>query len=87
MRDSETTWRDARKQLKRDHRWELASLLDKEDRERLFTSHTSSLVYRKKEKFDELLDETKGVSSKPEIIHPTFLTTKATELKLSSSAR
>ncbi|XP_033632765.1 transcription elongation regulator 1-like [Asterias rubens] len=62
VRDSETTWRDARKQLKRDHRWELASLLDKEDRERLFTSHTSSLVYRKKEKFDELLDETKGVT-------------------------
>ncbi|XP_022091695.1 transcription elongation regulator 1-like isoform X2 [Acanthaster planci] len=62
VRDSEMTWRDARKQLKRDHRWELASLLDKEERERLFNGHTSSLVYRKKEKFNELLNETPGVT-------------------------
>ena len=62
VRDSDAVWRDTRRQLRRDHRWELASLLDRDEKEKVFNLHTDSLAKKKKDQFKELLDETDGVS-------------------------
>uniref|UniRef100_A0A069DXB0 Putative transcription factor n=1 Tax=Panstrongylus megistus TaxID=65343 RepID=A0A069DXB0_9HEMI len=58
VRNCELGWREAKRQLRKDHRWELASLLDREEKEKLFNSHIEQLTLKKKEKFRELLNET-----------------------------
>nr|CAD7568498.1 unnamed protein product [Timema californicum] len=62
VRNSELAWREAKRQLRKDHRWELAELLDREEKEKFFNEHIEQLSKKKKEKFRELLDETEGVS-------------------------
>lgn len=62
MRDSDAVWRETRRQLRRDHRWELANLLERDEKEKLFLLHTDALSKKKKDQYKELLDETKGVS-------------------------
>ncbi|XP_001847600.2 transcription elongation regulator 1 [Culex quinquefasciatus] len=57
VRNAELTWKEVKKQLKKDHRWELVELLDREDREGLFNDHISNLVKKKRDKFREMLDE------------------------------
>ena len=39
-------------------RWELAELLDREEKEKIFEEHIESLFKRNKEMFHKLLDET-----------------------------
>lgn len=56
------TWREAKRQLRKDHRWELAELLSREDKERLYSEHVDQLLRRKRDKFRELLDETADVT-------------------------
>lgn len=51
MRNSELVWREAKRQLRKDHRWELAELLDREEKEKLFNEHIEQLSKKKKEKF------------------------------------
>uniref|UniRef100_A0A0A9Z774 Transcription elongation regulator 1 n=4 Tax=Lygus hesperus TaxID=30085 RepID=A0A0A9Z774_LYGHE len=58
VRNCELGWREAKRQLRKDHRWELASLLDREEKEKLFNAHIEQLTQKKKEKFRELLNET-----------------------------
>lgn len=38
VRNSDLSWKEAKKQLKKDHRWELVENLDREDRERFVYS-------------------------------------------------
>ena len=57
MRDCEAAWRDTRKQLRKDHRYELAEGLEREDKEKLFNTHIEDLARRAKEQFHRLLDE------------------------------
>lgn len=57
VRNAELTWKEVKKQLKKDHRWELVELLDREDREGLFNDHINNLVKKKRDKFREMLDE------------------------------
>ena len=61
MRNSEASWRDTRKQLRKDHRWELASLLEREEKEKLFEVHLENLSKKNREMFHKLLDETQEV--------------------------
>lgn len=58
VRDSEASWRDTRKQLRKDHRWDMADLLDREEKEKLFEVHIDNLNKKNKEMFHKLLDET-----------------------------
>ena len=58
MRNCEATWRETRKQLRKDHRWELTDQLDKEEKEKLFEEHIMGLTLRNKAMFHKLLDET-----------------------------
>uniref|UniRef100_A0A1B6DZ77 FF domain-containing protein n=2 Tax=Clastoptera arizonana TaxID=38151 RepID=A0A1B6DZ77_9HEMI len=57
VRNSELVWKEAKRQLRKDHRWELAEL-DREEKEKLFNEHIEQLSKKKKEKFRELLNET-----------------------------
>lgn len=57
VRNADLTWKEVKKQLKKDHRWELVESLDREEKERLFNDHISSLAKKKRDKFREMLDE------------------------------
>ena len=58
VRTTELGWRETRKQLRKDHRWDLTEQLDKEEKEKLFDSHIEGLTKRNKDMFHKLLDET-----------------------------
>ncbi|KPJ18778.1 Transcription elongation regulator 1 [Papilio machaon] len=62
VRNPDLTWREAKKQLKKDHRYKLAELLSKEDKERLFSQHISVLSNKRRDKLRALLTEL-GVTS------------------------
>ncbi|XP_031136638.1 transcription elongation regulator 1 isoform X2 [Sander lucioperca] len=64
VRSSDATWSDTRRNLRKDHRWESASLLEREEKEKLFNDHVEALAKKKKEHFRQLLDETSMVRSK-----------------------
>lgn len=57
VRNSDVTWKEVKKQLKKDHRWELVDSLAREEKERLFNDHINSLDKKKRDKFREMLDE------------------------------
>lgn len=57
VRNSELSWKEVKKQLKKDQRWELVENLDREEKERLFNDHIGSLAKKKRDKFREMLDE------------------------------
>jgi transcription elongation regulator 1 len=58
VRNSDLTWKEVKKQLKKDHRWELVENLDREEKEKLFNDHIGQLAKKKRDKFREMLDET-----------------------------
>jgi len=41
-------WREAKRQLKKDHRWELAESLDREKNERLFDEYIEQLGHKRR---------------------------------------
>jgi len=61
VRNAEASWRDTRKQLRKDHRWDLAELLEREEKEKLFEEHIEELHKKNKEMFHKLLEETSDV--------------------------
>ncbi|XP_036381329.1 transcription elongation regulator 1 [Megalops cyprinoides] len=58
VRSSDASWSDTRRNLRKDHRWESASLLERDEKEKLFNEHVEALTKKKKEHFRQLLDET-----------------------------
>uniref|UniRef100_A0A6Q2X4D8 Transcription elongation regulator 1 n=1 Tax=Esox lucius TaxID=8010 RepID=A0A6Q2X4D8_ESOLU len=58
VRSSDASWSDTRRNLRKDHRWESASLLERDEKEKLFNDHVEALTKKKKEHFRQLLDET-----------------------------
>ena len=62
VRNAEASWGDTRKQLRKDHRWDLAELLEREEKEKLFEEHIEELHKKNKEMFHKLLEETSDVS-------------------------
>ncbi|XP_066501838.1 transcription elongation regulator 1 isoform X2 [Hoplias malabaricus] len=58
VRSTDASWSDTRRNLRKDHRWESASLLERHEKEKLFEEHVEALTKRKKEQFRHLLDET-----------------------------
>lgn len=63
VRSSDVTWSDTRRSLRKDHRWESASLLEREEKEKIFSEHIEALTKKKREHFRQLLDETSAVST------------------------
>ncbi|XP_023817991.1 transcription elongation regulator 1 isoform X1 [Oryzias latipes] len=62
VRSSDATWSDTRRNLRKDHRWESSSLLEREEKEKLFNEHVEALAKKKKEQFRQLLDETSMIT-------------------------
>lgn len=62
VRNADLTWKEVKKQLRKDHRWELVEQLEREDRERLFNDHIDQLSKKKRDKFREMLDEVPKLS-------------------------
>lgn len=51
------SWKEAKRQLRKDSRYELADPLDSEEKEKLYKVHVEELSRRKKDKFREMLNE------------------------------
>lgn len=62
VRTAELSWKEVKKMLKKDHRWDMENTLSREDKEKLFNEHIEQLLRKKREKFRELLDETAEVT-------------------------
>ena len=63
IKQSDYTWKEAKKILKKDARYEAASdSLDKSERERLFDEHIDALHAKKKENYRKMLDECKDIT-------------------------
>ncbi|KAG8128683.1 hypothetical protein E2320_015499 [Naja naja] len=62
VRSSDVSWSDTRRTLRKDHRWESGSLLEREEKEKLFNEHIEALTKKKKEHFRQLLDETSSIT-------------------------
>ncbi|XP_061384877.1 transcription elongation regulator 1-like isoform X2 [Danaus plexippus] len=62
VRNPDLTWREAKKQLKKDHRYSLAEELSKDDKERLFSQHISVVSNKRRDKLRAMLAEL-GVDS------------------------
>ena len=58
VRTMDSSWHDTKKILRKDHRWQLADLLEREEKEKLFNEHMEGLTKRNKDMFHKLLDET-----------------------------
>lgn len=63
VKTPDAAWSDTRRSLRKDHRWESSSLLERDEKERLFNEHIEALAKKKKEHFRQLLDETTSVHS------------------------
>ncbi|XP_002137702.3 transcription elongation regulator 1 isoform X4 [Drosophila pseudoobscura] len=57
VRTADFTWKEVKRQLRKDHRWEQIEPLDRDDRERIFNVHIDNLMKKKRERFREMLDE------------------------------
>ncbi|KAI7801647.1 transcription elongation regulator 1a isoform X3 [Triplophysa rosa] len=62
VKSSDANWSETRRVLRKDHRWESSSLLERDEKERLFNEHIEALAKKKKEHFRQLLDETTSIS-------------------------
>lgn len=62
VRNPDSSWREAKRTLRKDHRWDLVESLEREEREKLFTEHLEQLQRKKKDKYRDLLDETTAIT-------------------------
>ncbi|XP_051959947.1 transcription elongation regulator 1-like [Xyrauchen texanus] len=62
VRSTDASWSETRRNLRKDHRWESSSLLERHEKEKLFEEHVEALSKRKKEHFRQLLDETSMIT-------------------------
>uniref|UniRef100_A0A671QF27 Transcription elongation regulator 1 n=1 Tax=Sinocyclocheilus anshuiensis TaxID=1608454 RepID=A0A671QF27_9TELE len=62
VKSSDANWSETRRTLRKDHRWESSSLLERDEKERLFNEHIEALAKKKKELFRQLLDETTSIN-------------------------
>jgi transcription elongation regulator 1 len=62
VRNADANWKDTKRMLRKDHRWQMLESLSKEEKEDLFNGHINQLNQRKREQFRKLLDEQTEVS-------------------------
>lgn len=62
VRNPDANWKETKRVLRKDHRWQMLESLSKEEKENLFNSHINQLNQRKREQFRKLLDEQTEVS-------------------------
>ena len=57
----EMQWHEAKRNMKRDSRWEMSRLLDHSEREQMYQAHVLELANKKRLHFRKLLEETSQV--------------------------
>lgn len=57
VKDSQYTWKETRRTLRKDPRWSALDVLDKEAKEILFEEHIKEINERRKRSFRRLLEE------------------------------
>lgn len=57
----ELSWKEAKKILKKDPRWSMCKLVEKERKEQLFDEHMAKFRAKKRELFHQLLNDTAGI--------------------------
>lgn len=57
VRNPDLTWKEVKKQLRKDSRWEAVEELEREDRDRIYADHIAQLGKKKRDKFREMLNE------------------------------
>jgi len=62
VRNADSSWRDTRKLLKKDARWDLCDLIDRDDKEKRYDEHIEVLTKRNKEMFHSLLESCQEVT-------------------------
>ncbi len=62
IRHPDYSWKEAKKMLKKDGRYDSVSSLEKSERERLFDEHIDHLIAKKKENYWKLLAECKEIT-------------------------
>lgn len=63
VRSTELAWKDVKKIIKKDSRYELCTALSRDDREKLYNEHIEQLAAKKREKFREMLNELPQVTA------------------------
>ncbi|XP_066150090.1 transcription elongation regulator 1 [Euwallacea fornicatus] len=62
VRNTDLSWKEVKRLLKKDHRWDLADSLSRDEKEKLFNEHVEALMKKKRQGFREMLDETSDVT-------------------------
>jgi len=62
IKNTDTSWHDARKQLRKDERYQMSELLDKDAKEKLFKEHITSLERKKRDMLYQLLNDHEKIS-------------------------
>ncbi|CDW57799.1 T complex protein 1 subunit eta [Trichuris trichiura] len=62
IKATDQSWRDCKKRLRKDSRWETADMLDRHQKEKLFDEHVRQLEMKQKEAFLQLLEETADIN-------------------------
>ena len=63
VRAPHVQWHEAKRSMKRDHRWEATKLLDYDEKEQIFQGHVLELANKKRLQFRRLLEETGQVGT------------------------
>lgn len=61
VRHADATWRDVKKALRRDARWQACEALSREEKSAIFDDHLKVLMTKSREMFHKLLDDTDGI--------------------------
>jgi len=62
IRTADLSWKDAKKVMRKDQRWDLVEALEREEKERLYDAHVDVLNKKKKASYHELLGECSEVT-------------------------
>lgn len=57
VRNADSVWKETKKLLHKDSRWELVESLPREEREKLFDEHVEVLLQKNRSQFHKLLEE------------------------------
>ena len=57
VKDTQYTWKETRRTLRKDPRWSALDVLDKETKESLFEEHIKDIGEKRKKSFRRLLEE------------------------------
>ena len=62
VRNADAVWKETKKLLHKDSRWELVEALPREEREKLFEEHVEALLQKNRDQFHKLLEETSEIT-------------------------